>query len=116
MDGAQQIETATADVDDVNAMDAIRTLLGMMAMVVRILVKLIVDFSGHLSNFETMVESKIMTLQGQARATYVAAKAGYEEITKKLDNQSMEMAKVITGAQDSFEAIKQEMEAIKTVS
>ena len=69
MDGAQQIETAAANVDDANAMDAILTLLGMIVMVVRILVNLIVDFSGHISNFETMVESKIMTLQGQARAS-----------------------------------------------
>ena len=63
MEGAQHIETAAANVNDTNAMDAIRTLLGMMAVVIRILVKLIVDFSGHISNFETMVEIKIMTLQ-----------------------------------------------------
>ena len=88
----------------------------MTAMVVRVLARLIVDFSGHIGNFKTMVERNVVTLQGQARATFEAAKSGYEEITKKMDNQSIEMAKVITGAQDSFQAIKQDMEAIKTVS
>jgi len=64
MDGAQQIETAVAGVNDNNAIDAIKTLLGMMAMVIRILVKLTVNFSGHMGNFETMVENKLMILQG----------------------------------------------------
>ena len=100
MEGAQQIEAATAHVNDTTAIDVVRTLIGMMAMVVRVLVKLIVDFSGHIANFEAMVENKILTLQGQSRATYDAAKAGYEEITNKIDSPSMEMAKVITGAQD----------------
>ena len=68
------------------------------------------------SNFEAMVENKILALQGQARATFEAAKSGYEEVTKKMDTQSIEMAKIIAGAQDSFETIKQEMEAIKTIS
>ena len=95
MEGAQQIEAATANVNDTNAIDAIQTLLGMMAMVVRILVKLIVNFSGHIGNFEAMVEGKILTLQGQAQATYEAARTGYENLTKKMDNQSMEMARVI---------------------
>ena len=36
MEGATQIETAAANVNDNNAIDAIRTLLGMMAMVIRI--------------------------------------------------------------------------------
>ena len=50
-----------------------------------------------------------MALQGQARATFEAAKSGYEEITKKMDTQSIEMAKIITWAQDSFQTIKEEM-------
>ena len=57
MDGAQQIEAATANVNDTNAIDAVRTLLETMAMVLRALVKLIVDFTGHSGNFETMVEN-----------------------------------------------------------
>ena len=116
MEGAQQIEAATSNVNDTTALDAVRTLMGMMAMVVRVLVRLIVDFSSHIGNVEVVVENRIVALQGQARATYEAAKSGYEEITKKIDSQSMEMPKVITGAQDSFEAIKQEREAIKTIS
>ena len=52
MDGAQQTEAATASVNDGNAIDAIKTLLGMMAMVIRILVKLIVNFSSHMGSFE----------------------------------------------------------------
>jgi len=116
MEGAQQIESAAAGVNDSNAIDAIRTLLGMMAMVVRILVRLIVNFSSHIVSFETIVENKIATLQGQAQATFDAAKSGYEDLTKKMDNQSTEMARVITDARDSFESIKQEMDAIKSIS
>ena len=74
MDGAQQIESAAAGVNDTNAIDAIKKLLGMMAMVVRILVRLIVNFSGHIAGFESMIENKIMALQGQAQATFDAAK------------------------------------------
>jgi len=103
MDGAQQIEAAAANVSDANGLDAIRTLLGMMAMVIRILVRLIVNFSGHVAGFETIVENQISTLQGQTPATFEAAKAGYDNLTKKMDNQSMEMARAITDARDSFE-------------
>ena len=92
MDGAQQIEAAAVNVNDTNAIDAIRTLLGTMAMVIRILMKLIVSFSGHIGSFEAMVEGKIATLQGQAQITFDAAKTGYENLTKKMDNQSTEMA------------------------
>jgi hypothetical protein len=116
MDGAQQIESAAAGVNDTNAIDAIMTLLGLMAMVVRILVRLIVNFSGHIAGFESMVDNKIMALQGQAQATFDAAKLGYENLTKKMDTQSIEMARVITDARDSFESIKQEMETIKSIS
>ena len=83
MDGAQQIETATASVNDGNAIDAIKTLLGMMAMVIRILVKLIVNFSSHMGSFETMVENKILALQGQSQATFASARVGYESLAKR---------------------------------
>ena len=116
MDGAVRIEAAVAGVNDNTAIDAIKTLLGMMAMVIRILVKLIVNFSGHLGNFEAVVETKIMALQGQANATFEAARAGYESVTKKMDNQSMEMARVITDARDSFEAIKKSLNKYLTWS
>ena len=85
-------------------------------MVIRILVKLKVNFSGHMGSFETMVENKIVALQGQSQVTFEAARAGYESLTKKMDNQSIEMARVITEARDSFESIKQEMSTIKSIS
>ena len=76
-------------------------------------VKLIVNFSSHMGSFETMVENKIVALQGQSQATFELARVGYESLAKNMDNQSIEMARVITDARDSFEAIKQEMDAIK---
>jgi hypothetical protein len=72
--------------------------------------------STHVGNFEAIVESKIRLRQGQSQDTLEAAKKGYEQITGKIDKQSIEVAKVLTNASDSFDRVKQEMEAIKIAS
>ena len=55
-------------------------------------------------------------MQGQSKDTLEAAKKGYETITGQIDKQSIEVAKVLTNASDSFDKMKQEMEAIKVTS
>ena len=87
-----------------------------MALVIRVLVRLCVDVSTHLGNFEAIVESKIQLLQGQSQDTIEAARKGYETITVQINKQSMEVAKVLTNASDSFDKMKQEMQAIKVTS
>ena len=62
------------------------------------------------------MESKIQLLQGQSQDTLEAAKKGYEAITLQVNKQSMEVAKVLTNASDSFDRMKQEMQAIKVTS
>ena len=46
IEGAQRIEVATSNVNDNTALDAVRTLMGMMAMVVRVLVRRFRDNGG----------------------------------------------------------------------
>ena len=78
-----------------------------MALVIRVLVRLCVDVSTHVGNFEAIVES---------RGTLEAARKGYETITVQVNKQSMEVAKVLANASDSFDKMKPEMQAIKVTS
>ena len=85
-------------------------------MVIRVLVRLCVDVSLHMGNFEAIVESKIQLFQVQSQDTFDAAKKGYELITTKIDKQSSEVAKVLANSSASFDEMKQEMDAIKVTS
>jgi len=67
MDGAQAIETATAGVNEGTGIEAIKTLMRTLALVIRVLVRLCVDVSTHIGNFETVIEAKIQLLQGNRR-------------------------------------------------
>jgi len=116
MDGAQAIEAASAGVNEGTAMEAIKMIMRTMALVIRVLVRLCVDVSTHTGNFEAIIESKIQLLQGQSQDTFEAAKKGYETITVQVNKQSVEVAKILTNASDSFDKMKQEMQAIKVTS
>jgi len=113
MEGAQAIEAGSASVNEGTGIEAIRMIMRTMALVIRVLVRLCVDVSTHMGNFEAIVESKIQLLQGQSQETIDAAKKGYEAITTQVNKQAMEVAKVLTNASDSFNPMKQEMQAIK---
>ena len=116
MEGAQTIETASANVNGGTGIEAIKTIMRTLALVIRVLVRLCVDVSTHMGNFEAIVESKIQLLQGQSQETIDAAKKGYEAVTTQVNKQAMEVAKVLTNASDSFNQMKQEMQAIETTS
>ena len=51
-------------------------IMRVMAVVIRALVRLRVDVSTHVGNFEAIVESKTQLLQGQSQDTLEAAKKG----------------------------------------
>ena len=72
--------------------------------------------STHTGNFEAIIESKIQLVQGQSQETFEAAKKGYEAITAQVNKQSIEVAKIMTNASDSFDKMKAEMQAIKVTS
>jgi uncharacterized protein YukE len=116
MDGAQTIETASVNVNEGTGIEAIKTIMRTLALVIRVLVRLCVDVSTHIGNFEAIIESKIQLLQGQSQETFEAAKKGYETITAQVNKQSMEVAKIMTNASDSFDKMNQEMQAIKATS
>ena len=116
MEGAQVIEAASAGVNEGTGIEAIKTIMRTLALVIRVLVRLCVDVSTHVGNFEAIIESKIQLLSGQSQDTLEAAKKGYEAITTQVNKQAMEVAKVLTNASDSFSQMKQEMQAIKTTS
>ena len=116
MDGAQAIETASASVNEGTGIEAIKTIMRTLALVIRVLVRLCVDVGTHVGNFEAIIESKIQLLQGQSQDTFEAAKKGYETITAQVNKQSIEVAKIMTNASDSFDKMKAEMQAIKVTS
>ena len=86
MDGAQAIEAASSGVNEGTGIEAIKMIMRTMALVIRVLVRLCVDVSTHVGNFEAIVESKIQLLQGQSQGTLEAAKKGYEAITRQIKN------------------------------
>ena len=116
MDGAQAIEAASASANEGTGIEAIKTIMRTLALVIRVLVRPCVDVSTHVGNFEAILESKIQLLQGQSQDTFEAAKKGYEAITAQVNKQSIEVAKALTNASDSFDKMKQEMQAIKVTS
>ena len=116
MEGAQAIEAGSASFNEGTGIEAIKMIMRTTALVIRVLVRLCVDVSTHVGNFEAFVESKIQLLSGQSQDTLEAAKKGYETITTQVNKQAMEVAKVLTNASDSFNQMKQEMQAIKTTS
>ena len=101
MDGAQAIEAASSGVNEGTGIEAIQRIR--RAMVIRALVRLCVDVSTHIGNFEAIIESKIQLLQGQSQDTFDAANKGYATITSQIDKQSIEVAKVLTNASESFD-------------
>ena len=116
MYGAQVIETAVGGVNEGTGIEAIKTVMRVTAMVIRVLVRLRVDVSARIGDFEAIEEIEIQLLQGQSQETFEAAKKGYELITTKIDKQSIEMARVLTNASESSDKMKQEMGAIKVTS
>ena len=116
MDGAQTIEAASINVNEGTGIEAIKTKMKTLALVIRVLVRLCVDVSTHTGNVEAIIESKIQLLQGQSQDTFEAAKKGYEAITAQVNKQSIGVAKMMTNASDSFDKMKQEMQAIKVTS
>ena len=96
MDGAQTIEAASINVNEGTGIEAIKTIMRTLALVIRVLVRLCVDVSTHIGNFEAIIETKIQLLQGQSQETFEAAKKGYEAITTQVNKQSMEVAKIMT--------------------
>ena len=56
MDGAQAIETASASVNEGTGIEAIKTIMRTLALVIRVLVRLCVDVSTHVGNFEAIIE------------------------------------------------------------
>ena len=51
MEGAQAIETASAGVNEGTGIEAIKTVMRTLALVIRVLVRLCVDFSTHVGIF-----------------------------------------------------------------
>ena len=73
MEGAQTIEAASANVNEGTGIEAIKTIMRTLALVIRVLVRLCVDVSTHTGNFEAIIETKIQLLQGQSQETFEAA-------------------------------------------
>ena len=67
MDGAQAIEAASTGVNESTGIEAIKMIMKVTALVIRVLVRLCVDVSTHIGNFEAIIESKIQLLQGQSQ-------------------------------------------------
>ena len=80
MDGARAIEEASTGVNEGTGIEAIKMIMRTMALVVRVLVRLCVDVSTHMGNFEAIIKSKIELLRGQSKDTLETAKKGYETI------------------------------------
>ena len=81
MEGAQTIEAESINVNEGTGIEAIKTIMRTLALVIRVLVRLCVDVSTHTGNFEAIIESKILLHQGQSQETFESAKRGYETIT-----------------------------------
>ena len=73
MDGARAIEEASTGVNEGTGIEAIKMIMRTMALVIRVLVRLCVDVSTHMGNFEAIIESKIQLLQRQSKDTMEAA-------------------------------------------
>ena len=56
MDGARAIEDASSGVNEGAGIKAIKIIMRTMALVIRVLVRLCVDVSTHVGNFEAFVE------------------------------------------------------------
>ena len=74
LEGAQTIEAAASSVNESTGIEAIKTIMRTLALVIRVLVRLCVDVSTHVGNFEAIIDSKIQLLQGQSQDTFDAAK------------------------------------------
>ena len=88
MEGAQTIETASGGVNEGTGIEAIRMTMRVVALVIRVLVRLCVDVSTHMGNFEAIIESKIQLIQGQSQDTFDAAKKGYETNAGQIETNS----------------------------
>ena len=65
MEGAQGIEAAVAGVNEGTGIEAIKMVMRVLALVIRVLVQRCVDVTTHVGNFEATVEIKLQLLQGQ---------------------------------------------------
>ena len=108
MEGAQASEAAASSVNESTGIEAINMIMKVTALVIRVLVRLCVDVSAHVGNFEAIVESIIQLLQGHLQDTSVeAAKKGYETITGQIDKQSI----VVCEGTDQSERVIRQNEA-----
>ena len=71
------IEAAASSVNESTGVEAIKMIMKVTALVIRVLVRLCVDVSTHIGNFAAIIESKIQMLQGQSQDTFAAANKGY---------------------------------------
>ena len=65
MEGAHAIEAASSGVIESTRIESIKMIMKVTALVIRVLVRLCVDVSARIGNFEAIIESKIQLLQGQ---------------------------------------------------
>ena len=59
MEGSQAIEAASSGVNESTGIEAIKMIMKVTALVIRVLVRLCVDVSTRIGNFEAIIESKI---------------------------------------------------------
>ena len=81
-----------------------------MADMICIFVRLCMDVSGHIANFEGMMQNKINQLSGQMQGTFEAAKQGYQALREKADGQSKELSKMLSNAGTSYDRLNGEIE------
>ena len=62
MDGVQSIQAAAPGINESTGIEVIKTIIKVTALVIRVLVRLCVDVSTHVGNFEAIIESKIQLL------------------------------------------------------
>jgi len=63
-EGAQGVATAVSSVNETTGIEAIKTVVKVMALVIPVLVRLCVDVSTRIGNFETVMESRTHLLHG----------------------------------------------------
>ena len=76
MEGAQGIEAAVEGVNEGTGIEAIKTVMTMMALVIRVLVRLCVDVSAHIGNFEAVVESKNSVITQAGKGHFPGSQEG----------------------------------------
>ena len=74
-----------------------------VADVIRMVVRLRADVSGHIVNCDGVVENKINQVSGRRQGTFEAAKQGLQAFSEKAENQSRKRAKMFSNERESFD-------------